>query len=465
MAKKKLNRFWALILILNPIASLALGLWVFSLPGTLGLVRWDSFYRLLVGLVLSLGLWAPVLWVVGRLFLRKRKWLAKIWGVGVAALSAAILAFTLGAWGYLIAQPMLKSGDKPPVLLVSSHSGAAMPDLTLAVWTKTPQQLTASLGSETEPTRSILSDSGRVHRLLFPKLQPERVYTYQLEGGESVSFRALPDIALEGSKPMKVVFSSDVHYGSSKSSAEKTTRMMDQWLSRKDEIDLFCLLGDITELGFMDSDWQDALDSLSPVFSQIPMIPVIGNHDLLFQGYRHYLDYLHPEGRTSFEDLYRRVDIGPVHFLLLNAVWGTEDVSREQLAWLEAQLASIPKDHWKVVLSHAYYYASGSTFAGEPWYDNREMIRIFGPIFEKRGVDLVVSGHNHLLEVLEHAGVTYAVVGVMGAPLDTITYRSPASVWCRDVHGWMEVTWTAREATLQFFQWDGVPLFSQTLTK
>jgi hypothetical protein len=29
----------------------------------------------------------------------------------------------------------------------------------------------------------------------------------------------------------------------------------------------------------------------------------------------------------------------------------------------------------------------------------------------------------------------------------------------------MEVTWTAREATLQFFQWDGVPLFSQTLTK
>ncbi len=465
MAKKRLKRFWALILILNPIASLAFGLWVFSLPGTLGLVRWDSFYRLLVGLVLSLGLWAPALWVVGRVFLRKRKWISKIWRAGVALLSVVTLLFTLGAWGYLIAQPMLKSGDKPPVLLLSSHSGAEMPDLILATWTKARRKFAASLSSETESTRSVLSDSARVHRLLFSKLQPERVYTYQLEGTEPISFRAPPDIALEGSKPLKAVFSSDAHYGSSKRYAEKTAGMMDQWLNRKDEIDLFCLLGDITELGFMDSDWQVALDSLSPVFSQIPMIPVIGNHDLLFQGYRHYLDYLHPEGRTGFEDLYRRVDIGPVHFFLLNAVWGTEDVSREQLAWLEAQLASIPKDHWKVVLSHAYFYASGSTFAGEPWYDNREMIRIFGPIFEKHGVDLVVSGHNHLLEVLEHAGVTYAVVGAMGAPLDTITYRSPASIWCRDALGWMEVTWTAREATLQFFQWDGVPLFSHTLSK
>jgi len=216
-------------------------------------------------------------------------------------------------------------------------------------------------------------------------------------------------------------------------------------------------------MGFFDSDWLAAIDALSPLFSQIPLLTVTGNHDALFKGYRHYLDYLHPEGLTGFEDLYRRVDVGPVHFLLLSALSGTEDITRDQIAWLEKELASIPEDHWKVVVSHCFFYASGSLFTGEPWYDHADMIRELSPLFERYGVDLVVSGHNHHMEALEHAGVTYAVIGTMGAALDEITYHAPASLWKLDTHGWLDVTWTKSEAILRFFKWDGALLYTHSL--
>jgi len=465
MSNTRWNRFWTVFLILNPIVLFGFGLWFFSLPASFGWVRWDSYYRFLIGMVLSLGLWAPALWVIGRMFLYRFKRIGKIWKIGVGLLSIVIIAATLGIWGYLFAQPMIKSGDKPPLLLVSSSAGSSVPDLTLAAWNKTSRTITAALSSEAEPAKKIVSDSPHAHRFRFSELQPDRVYTYQLDGQPAVSFRSLPDISVEGSNPFRTVFSGDAHYGSSKRLAEKTQRMMDQWISQKDEIDLFCLVGDITEMGFLDSDWQIAIDALSPVFSQIPLIAVPGNHDALFKGYRHYLDYLHPEGLTGFEDLYRRVDVGPVHFLLLSALWGTEDISRNQIAWLETQLASIPEDHWKVVVAHCYSYASGSLFAGEPWYDHPDMIRELTPLFEKYRVDLVVSGHNHHMEALEHAGVAYAIIGTMGAALDKITYDSPASLWSRDTHGWLDVTWTEHEASLRFFQWDGALLFAHALRK
>lgn len=233
----------------------------------------------------------------------------------------------------------------------------------------------------------------------------------------------------------------------------------------KEELDLFCIAGDITEMGFFDSEWREAIDHLSPVFSQIPILSVPGNHDAVFGGYRHYLDYMHPSPNAEFEDLYRRVSIGSVHFLLLSVLSGMEDVSQHQLNWLEMQLASIPSDHWVVVVSHCFYYSSGMLFTGEPWYDHPDTIRELTPLFEQYGVDLVISGHNHHMEVLEHNGVTYGVVGTMGAPLDRIDYRSPASVWLHEDHGWLDIQWTMEEAVLRFYRWDGHLLNTHRVTR
>ena len=452
---KKGRPIWGIVLILNPVASIILGVWAFSLPGTVGLVRWDSEYRFLIGLVLSAGLWAPVLWLAGRFLFQKGRMPGKVFKGTARIISVLILIATVGAMSFLMAQPMLKKGDKPPLLMVGSHSGPSVPDLILASWTERPETRSVAWGIENDKSAMIESVSQQIHRFRFSDLHPGQSYGYQTEGGPAVAFRSLPDISDQGSKPLRIAFSADVHFGSSKRDTERTDLILSQLLGMKEELDLFCIAGDITEMGFFDSEWGEAIDCLSPAFSQIPFLSVPGNHDAIFGGYRHYLDYMHPYRNAEFEDLYRRVSIGPVHFLLLSVLSGMEDVSSHQLHWLEMQLASIPLDHWVVVVSHCFYYSSGMLFTGEPWYDHPDTIRTLTPLFEQYEVDLVISGHNHHMEVLEHNGVTYAVVGTMGAPLDRIDYHSPASVWLHEDHGWLDVQWTIEEAVLRFFRWDG----------
>ncbi len=462
---KKSSRIWGIVLILNPVASIFLGVWAFSLPGTVGLVRWDSEYRFLIGLVLSAGLWAPALWIVGQFLFPEGRMLRKVFKGTARMISVLILVATVGAMSFLMAQPMIKSGYKPPLLLVPSHSGPSVPDLILASWTEQPETRSVAWGIENDQWVRIESISQQIHRFHFSGLQPGQSYGYRTDGGPVVEFRSLPDISNPGSKPLQIAFSADVHFGSSKRDADRTDRILRQLLAMKEELDLFCIAGDITEMGFFDSEWREAIDHLSPVFSQIPILSVPGNHDAVFGGYRHYLDYMHPSPNAEFEDLYRRVSIGSVHFLLLSVLSGMEDVSQHQLNWLEMQLASIPSDHWVVVVSHCFYYSSGMLFTGEPWYDHPDTIRELTPLFEQYGVDLVISGHNHHMEVLEHNGVTYGVVGTMGAPLDRIDYRSPASVWLHEDHGWLDIQWTMEEAVLRFYRWDGHLLNTHRVTR
>jgi len=46
--------------------------------------------------------------------------------------------------------------------------------------------------------------------------------------------------------------------------------------------------------------------------------------------------------------------------------------------------------------------------------DHEDTTRLISPLFEKYNVDLVISGHNHHMELLEKDGVTYVLEGVAG---------------------------------------------------
>ncbi len=65
-------------------------------------------------------------------------------------------------------------------------------------------------------------------------------------------------------------------------------------------------------------------------------------------------------------------------------------------------------------MSHCYYYALGGYWELWPWYDDKDMIAKLVPLFEKYHVNLVFSGHNHLLELLQKNNVTYVICGAFG---------------------------------------------------
>jgi UDP-2,3-diacylglucosamine pyrophosphatase LpxH len=260
---------------------------------------------------------------------------------------------------------------------------------------------------------------------------------------------------------------SDAHIGAGTNSPEKTAYMLAQIGAPANAYDAFFFLGDMVEHGFNDSQWEEALKVFSPTANALPVRLVPGNHDTLLGGLKRYLSYAAPPESLSPDRLWQRIDIGSIHFLLLDIEWSAETYTKEQADWLETQLKSIPEQDWKIVLSHGFYYASGLRMYGWNWFDNPETITALTPVFEKYGVDIVFSGHAHIQELLQHAGVTYVVTGAFGGNPDPVsTYTSPASLWqLTGGAGYMDVTISGETATLNFRDYDGNVTKSFTLEK
>ena len=125
---------------------------------------------------------------------------------------------------------------------------------------------------------------------------------------------------------------------------------------------------------------------------------------------------------------YYSFDYGPVHFVALDTEFTFQDVTRraEQIAWLDADLASTPQP-WKIAYFHRSPYSAG----GEHGSD-LAVRSAFGPLFERHGVQLAISAHEHdyertrpIREGSTGSHVTYLVTGGGGGPL----YPAGTAAW------------------------------------
>ena len=281
----------------------------------------------------------------------------------------------------------------------------------------------------------------------------------------------LPLIAISntGSKALHIAVSSDAHYGAGTNRPDLTAQMLDRISSPDKGYDGFFFLGDLVENGFQGINWKAALQALTPTTSTVPTVFAAGNHDTLFAGLDNFKKYCRRAGPDpqSGTQLWQRIDAGKIHFLILDIEWSAESYTNQQAAWLEEQLKSIPADDWKIVMNHGFYYASGSVVGSWRWYDNPETIEALTPLFETYGVNMVFSGHNHQLELLEKSGVTYVICGGFGGLPDPIrTYTSPSSLWyAGGVYGFADVTINEEEANILFRDPDNNILKSFTVPK
>ena len=161
-----------------------------------------------------------------------------------------------------------------------------------------------------------------------------------------------------------------------------------------------------------------------------PMFPSIGNHDNEVAAGQAYRDvFLLPVNGASgsypdHAERYYSFDYGPVHVAVLDTETAFLDPGRQadQLDWLDADLAGTPQP-WKVVVFHRPPYSSGAAHGSD-----LAVRAAFAPLFERRGVQLVLTGHDHDYErskpLREHAPdgkpVTYIVSGGGGAGLTAV---------------------------------------------
>ena len=154
---------------------------------------------------------------------------------------------------------------------------------------------------------------------------------------------------------------------------------------------------------------------------------VLGNHDYVVRRGRYQLRTLGMPGP------YYTRRLGEAQLFLLNS----NAITDRQTAWLEEQLSE-SSSTWKIAVFHHPPYTCGG-HAGSSTVQQRWV-----PLFERYGVQLVLSGHDHNYQRFAgRGGVTYVVHGGGGAGLYRISScpsSYPPRVRRRHEHGFLSVS-------------------------
>jgi len=144
--------------------------------------------------------------------------------------------------------------------------------------------------------------------------------------------------------------------------------------------------------------------------------PVIGNHDILWEKARPYLDYFSLPGNERYYDF----TWGPVHFFALDNESNEADgvgSGSIQAQWLQERLAASTSP-WKVVTMH--YPAFSSGYEGSTDWAQWP--------YAAWGADAVLAGHDHTYERLVVDGIPYIVNGLGGGAIYSFENIVPQSV-------------------------------------
>jgi calcineurin-like phosphoesterase family protein len=165
--------------------------------------------------------------------------------------------------------------------------------------------------------------------------------------------------------------------------------------------ELLVTLGDndYTRGHAFEASWQSSFGWLAP--AGVEVAGTLGNHDVRVANGRYELRTLHMPGA------YYTRRVGDAQLFVLNS----NAVTARQTRWLRNALAASTA-LWKIAVLHHPPYTCG-VYRGHV-----EVRRAWRPLFERYGVRLVLSGHDHNYQRFAPVrGVTYVVHGGGGAGL------------------------------------------------
>ncbi len=197
--------------------------------------------------------------------------------------------------------------------------------------------------------------------------------------------------------------------------------------------------GDMVSNGEVAEEWDAYFDIEHPLMRQVPVFPVIGNHDEADGEASELVErFIAPDNSPAPEHYYS-FRYGAAHFTVVDghvSILGFDGClyerdlfmldcwTTEQVDWVKTDLeaAALDPDVEHIfVLTHVGPYSSK---------DNRDgsmQVRRLLPLFQAMGVTAILSGHDHYYEHGESAfGMPYIISGGGGASLYEVGTPSPA---------------------------------------
>ena len=151
-----------------------------------------------------------------------------------------------------------------------------------------------------------------------------------------------------------------------------------------------------------------------PTLSKVSFWGALGNHDVMTQDGRPWLDnFVLPHNGPAGEDPGREYSFnwGPAHFAVLDSDASVGEMKNIIAPWLEKDLKASHAT-WKFVVFHHPPYTEG--LHG----DSDRTKPLLVPAIEAGGANVVLNGHDHDYErFVPINGITYIVTGEGGGPL------------------------------------------------
>ncbi len=277
-----------------------------------------------------------------------------------------------------------------------------------------------------------------------------------------LNFYSSSSAPLKEDKNLKLAVASDGHWGATTANGEARNQILDY--VNKNNYDLFIISGDIVELGFMSSHYQSAKEDLEKYLTTVPVSFVMGNHDALVNSTLTFRKHLQPN-ESSFN--YVLNPAKDVYIVVFNLLWDMSGVSSKDVEWLKTTLSKFSQSDTVIFQTHCFAYGSGKVSGGGgKWFDNQEVINSIVPILESNNVDVMVSGHQHSMELMEKNGIHYLLVGPLGGSLyGDYEFNTVANqiYYNGEVHGFTEIEIAGEKMEITFKNYLGENLFSKEI--
>jgi len=355
--------------------------------------------------------------------------------------------------------------DRDPYL---SFVGDPESTITISWETKTPGQSLVEYGFDTTYGLTV-SDTNTVYRhsLELKGLVPGSLYHYRVStpgvytSGDH-TFKTAPQ---DTSQPFTFVV-----WGDSRTDDYQRRRVKDAVIQADPDFTVFS--GDMVEDGWNQAQWDEWFSTMSDLMDHCPFMACIGNHEENSSLY-YNLFYLpvhipsepnppvnNPSGFRKPDEAYYSFTYGNSHFVVLSSEPAECTTQSYQYLWMKndlQQASQDPRIRWTFVFFHQPPYSSGH-------HGSRLGIRrVWCPLFERYGVDIVFNGHDHDYErSIPINGVVYIVTAGAGAPL----YSVGASWWTaysRSIYHFCQVTVRGTQLELKAKDTEGETFDSLTL--
>lgn len=258
----------------------------------------------------------------------------------------------------------------------------------------------------TEKVKTDLNEA-QSHSVEFTGLTPGVMYAYRVGDGEN--WTEWNQFRTASAEPAPLEF---IYVGDAQNDIYALwSRLIRQGLRDAPRMQYIVHAGDLVNVSTRDALWGEWHRAAGWINRSVTSFPTPGNHEYpQIDGKRGLTPLWKPQfrlpgnGVAGLEETNYYIDVQGVRMISLNS----NERQAEQAEWLDRLLSAPHSNRWVIATFHHPIYSSAKG------RDNPQLRAMWQPIFDKHGVDLVLTGHDHTYARTNLVKSTVYVVSVSG---------------------------------------------------